>query len=304
MQKQGESNINLRVVYGNDLNLLAHQLAADFFSAASHPFEKRLIVVPNASVKEFLFYRFVQDPTLKMAAGVQVLPLNQAVTEILHCFSQASDKKKIPSFLELSLSIEEKLHSSSMSSFSSLQAYLEGEDNQVRKKRIAMLSDELARLFTRYGLHGSQFLPQWMQSTGWQQVLWHSLFAKDSPWTYPLEALKRSEEKEIGKIALFGFSYLPKVHLSFFNSVFASVYQISPCSLYWGDYASDKERLFLSRTLERKGMKEHVREELMGYMQQNHSLLSNWGKIGRRSLSRARRDQLVKRVATFSADSR
>jgi exonuclease V gamma subunit len=127
MQKQGESNINLRVVYGNDLNLLAHQLAEDLFSPNSHPFERRLIVVPNASIKEFLFYRFVQDPSLKMAAGVQVLPLNQAVTEILHCFAQGSDKKKIPSFLELSLSIEEKLHYSLVDSFHSLQAYLDAK---------------------------------------------------------------------------------------------------------------------------------------------------------------------------------
>ena len=79
MEKESESNIQgrspLRIVYSNDLNQLAEKLGDELFTHSSRPFENRLVVVPNVSVKDFLFHRFVAHPRLKMAAGVLVLPL-------------------------------------------------------------------------------------------------------------------------------------------------------------------------------------------------------------------------------------
>ncbi len=288
MQKDGESNkMAWRIVYGNDPTVLADALGDELFSSSSRPFENRIVAVPNPAVKDFLFQCFTMNPRLKIAAGVQVLPLNQAVMEILDNVSRSANRKRIPSFLELSLAIEEQLYHliSCKQEFHSLLEYVNFKDEDKKSKRVSGLSDELARCFSRYGLYGKQFLPDWLKKEGWQQTIWKSLFSKDSPWTYPLESLKDLNAGCFqGKIVLFGFSYLSPAHLGFFCAVPATIYQLSPCAQFWGDFASDKERLASHRFFRRKGGKENVLEELDRYMQQSHPLLANWGKLGREML--------------------
>lgn len=122
---------------------------------------------------------------------------------------------------------------------------------------------------------------------GWQQSIWKYIFSEDSHWTYPLESLNQDPSvlsQFSGKIALFGFSYLSPAHLSFFASVPATVFQFSPCALFWEDLTSDKQRLYSNRFFQRKEVKEAIRDELNGYMGQSHPLLGNWGKLGREML--------------------
>lgn len=286
----------LRIVFSNCMNSLSQQLGEDIFSLTwhnSHPFENRLIVVPDLSIKEFLLYRFAEDPRLKIAAGIKVLPLNQAVMEIMDQafspFERKLFKKRIPSFLELSLAIEEKLYHFLLEKKGneSLIRYLDTQFEEKKKKRISSLSEELAKLFVRYGFYGTSFLSMWLteKNQGWQQALWHELFSEDSPWTYPLEALHENSPKQFsGKIALFGFSYIAPIHLSFFCAFQATLYQLSPSALFWEDAVSDKERLVMGRILKKKGAKENFREEIDQYMQQGHAFLGNWGKLGREML--------------------
>ncbi len=283
----------LRIVFSNDMHSLSHHLGEEFFSKETHPFEKRLIVVPHISLKEFLLRCFVDHPRLKIAAGVKILPLHQAMMEILDQCSALTDraqvKKRIPSFLELSLAIEEKLYCflSEKRNDETLIRYLDTGDEEKQQKRISSLSEQVAKLYTRYGLYGASFLPKWLheKNQGWQQALWHEIYSDASPWTYPLSVLKAASTAQLsGKIALFGFSYLAPVHLSFFSSCKATLYQLSPSALFWEDTVSDKERLFTRRTLKKKGAKEIFREEIDRYMQQGHSLLGNWGKLGKEML--------------------
>jgi len=276
--------IPLQLISGNDLNTLADALGREFFSASSTPFERRLVVAPHPSIKEFLFKRFAKAPQLQIAAGVQVLPLHQAVMEILGSAAPLASRKRLPSLLELTLAIEEKLHVTS-EEFSNLQIYLNAGDLGKRDRRIAALSDELAHLFVRYGLFGKHFLPQWLKCKGWQQTLWKSVFSEDSAWTYPLQLLQSEWVGQFqGKIALFGFSYLSAAHLSFFAHLSASVYRLSACALFWEDLVSDKQRLLTNRFLQRQGADIEVREQIDGYMQESHCLLGNFGKLGREML--------------------
>lgn len=289
MEKQGESNTTmqhpLHVVFGNEVRRLAEKLGDELFASSSHPFENRLVIVPDTSVKDFLFYCFAEHPRLKIAAGVQILPLNQAVMEILDSLAAKENRKRIPSFLELTLAIEEKLLSEWKSQFPSLLQYVDAGHPDRMQKRTSTLSDELARLFSRYGLYGQKFLPKWLEDGGWQQALWREIFSNDSNWTFPLEALSAMKiEKYQGKIALFGFSHLSLAHLAFFSSIPASLYQLSPCALFWQDATSDKERLFTKRFLQKKGVGINTREEIEGYMEAGHPLLGNWGKLGREML--------------------
>jgi exodeoxyribonuclease V gamma subunit len=287
------SSFPLKVVFSNDMHSLSQRLAEEFFSPETHPFEKRLIIVPHISLKEFLVHCFVDHPRLKIAAGVKILPLNQAVMEIAQpCFASANQnplRKRVPSLLELSLAIEEKLYHflAEKKEDQILMRYLDARDEEKKQKRITSLSEQLAQLYARYGLYGISFLPKWLmeKDQGWQQALWHEIFSDQSLWTYPLSALKEIPVGQLsGKIALFGFSYLAPVHLSFFSSCKATLYQLSPSALFWEDTASDKERLFTRRALKRKGAKEAVCEEIDRYMQQSHPFLGNWGKLRRECL--------------------
>ena len=284
MEKDSDCNF-WKIVSGNDLEILADHLGDELFAAPSRPFDRRIVVVPNAAYKDFIFQRFAAHPRLQMAAGVQVLPLNQAVMEILSSISMTSSEKRIPSFLELTLAIEEKLHGlvRNQKNYPAFLAYLGSEEKW--DKRIASLSDELARLFAKYGLHGKRFLPTWFGANGWQQEIWRGVFSEESIWAYPLKFLAEVKPNSFsGKIALFGFSYLSPAHLHFFSSVPATVFHFSPCAYFWEDLASDKERLSANRFFKKKGGKETVREELDHYMKQSHPLLGNWGKMGREML--------------------
>ena len=140
----------LRIVFCNDMDFLSQRLGEELFSKQTHPFEKRLIVVPNVSLKDFLFHSFVHHPRLKMAAGVKIFSLNQAVREVVdQCVAPAGRpliKKRIPSFLELSLAIEEKLHLflSEKKSHEILVRYLNVGYEEKKQKRISSLSEQLA----------------------------------------------------------------------------------------------------------------------------------------------------------------
>jgi len=272
----------LRVVFSNDMVELAKRLGEEFFLHGSSPFEQRIIVVPDMAMKEFLFRCFVAHPRLQMAAGMQVYVLNQAVMEI------GKQHKQIPSFLELSLAIEEKLHGLSLDSrkkmLKPLTDYLKADSEEKKKRRISSLSEEVAKLFARYGLHGVSFLPKWLSQKrlGWQQLLWKELFSEESPWTFPLAT---GQPKQFpGKLSLFGFSYLAPVHINFFSSLNACFYQLSPCALFWEDMVSDRERLKFGNLLKKREAKENFREEIDQYMQQGHPLLGNLGKLGREML--------------------
>ncbi len=273
---------NWQIVFGNDLEILSRSVADELFSSLSLPFETRIVVVPNIKLKEFLFQHWARDSHLKIAAGVQVLPLKEAMMEILDSVSTPLSRKRIPTFLELSLAIEEKLFSLELPG---LDCYLNLSEVEKKSRRIAHLSDELSKCFSIYGLYGEQFLRAWLAKEGWQQTLWNSIFTKESPWTYPIESLTKWKQSSFqGKIALFGFTYLSPVHLSFFSSLAATIYHLSPCALFWEDFASDKERLFKGRLFRKKGGKEGVLSELDQYMKQSHPLLANFGKLGREML--------------------
>jgi exodeoxyribonuclease V gamma subunit len=273
-------------VVGNDQRALLDALCEECFFSDLGPFEKRLVVVPNASLKDVVLRHLVEDPRLRIAAGVQVLPLGQAVTELLDQCVPSDFCKKIPSFVALSLAIEEVLQSSLVCGreFLPLSNYLQVEDQGQGQRRRAQLSDALARCFLRYGLYGQEFLPVWVQREGWQQRVWNAIFSKDSPWTFPLECLSAETGHFPGKIALFGFSYLSPAHLSFFSQISVTLYHLSPCALFWGDFASDRQRLSTRRFFERKGGGTKALEELDQLMRASHPLLGNWGRLGREML--------------------
>lgn len=270
---------HLRVIYSQDIEALCEVLTEDFFSPGSRVFESRLVVVPHLGIKEFLVQFLASHPRLTIATGLKILPLHQAVMEMADRIDVDRQLKKIPSLLEISLAIQEQLLSLDPDQIKdpAFKDYFHAKT--LSSQKVTALSKELAKLFTRYGLFGEQFLPVWLEKKGWQQEIWSAVFKQ---WTYPLEFFSLFKNRCFsGKIALLGFSYIPSVHLRFFASLNASCYLFSPCSLFWEDLVSDQERLNLDRKALKKGVSVPVREQLNRYMKQNHPLLANWGKMGK-----------------------
>ncbi len=112
------------------------------------------------------------------------------------------------------------------------------------------LNHELSRVFLKHG-------PQ----DAWQQELWNKIFKEH--WTDPRKKLKTPSEE---KIHLFGFEHLEEEYLKYFQGSY--IYQLSVCSMFWGDVYSDKERRFLK-------LKEDA----------ENPLLANLGRLGRKSLN-------------------
>lgn len=233
----------MKIIFSNQWEKLADALTEHLF--ASSPFAKRIILVPSEGMREFLLLHLANQ--LGIVAGIKICSLEKGIAAL------SAGKKRIPSFIELSLAIETVL------------------DAPNREQ-----SEPLARHFMKYGLYGGPFLPKWLSEDGWQQRLWRALFSEKGP----LEALE-GKAIEGAEVHLFGFPSLADPYLHFFarNGVF--FYHFSVCAEYWEDLCSDREKLAIDRRLTKKGASLLLREEMQRYLEERHPLLANWGKLGR-----------------------
>ena len=250
---------NTEVFLSNRLETLADLLRDHLFFSGLGPFEKRTVIVPCESMKGFLFHRFAQDPQLHIAAGMQILTLDQVIDHHL---------KEIPSFLQLSLTLHDLIsHLEDEELFAPLLTYLNP------RSRIEGFSEELAQIFLRYGLYGGCFLKEWEQKKGWQQELWRRIFS--SRYSYPYKAAPKQPLHD--RFFLFGHSFLPQIYWQLFKT--STHYQLSPCQLFWGDVCSDKEGAKLLRRAAKS------QEELAEYLKDKNRVLANLGKLGRASFT-------------------
>lgn len=280
MRKEGEINSIFSVIFSNDFEILIENLIDFlFFFGKNHPFQKRIIIVPDLSIKESIVRALLLHPRLEIAMGVQIVSLEQAVVEL----SDGYDKPLCP--LALSIAIEEFLLKNPH--LPGLEEYLAVEEKKKRK-RIGALSEELSQLFFSYGIHGAEWLKSWLASptAEWQKGVWEGVLGKDSPWSYPVQLLSRQtvRYKDFSdKIALLGFSYLPLPYLSFFSSIGAKVFQQSPCVHFWEDFATPKEKIWRKRNWKKVGPE--IQEQIEQYESEEHPLLSRWGRLNREILS-------------------
>jgi len=172
----------MKVFYSNHLETLADMLRDELFYPGAHPLEKRCVVVPDASVKNFLFLRWAKDPRLKVATGMRVVTWSTFLGQFL------------PSRMELSLKIERELE------------YV--EDDAVRNylsqgspRRKASLADHLSDLFLNYHLYGNDGLKEGC----WQHQIWSKVW---------------SVSEVESPTALFHLSFLPRRYFPFFPKVF------------------------------------------------------------------------------------
>lgn len=281
----------IAVFYSNRIEELYENLKKILFSKGSNPFAKKIIIVPSLPMKNFLMRKMAEDPDLKVAFGLEITYLNKGFDFLYKSMFVKDFQKKIPTFLELSLALEqqiEKILKSNNSSdlFSPLLDYFEGNEGKKRKKLTA-LSKELTRLFMKYGEFGAAFLKDLESEKSWQGYLWQALFGKDSPWTYPYALLQRTNIKESPflEIHLFGLSYFSRIkHLLFVKigkSLPVFYWLLSPCQTFWSDIRSEKESAHLISFFRKKGVQESYLSDLHNLLLDSNPLLANFGKLGR-----------------------
>ena len=277
--------------FSNRLECLAEGLQKQLVASRT-PFERRLVIVPDGKIKSYLYRYFAMESESKVAFGIEVLTLPEALLELTRSHKKQSPFY-FPSQLELSLHLEEKiaalqLEREEKACFSPLWKYLGEESVEIApalRRKIISLSEQLSRFFSLLGMQPESVIDEWLKKEGWQQVLWKRIYTEGSLFSYPQKVLKGiipSQEK----IHLFGFSYIPKVYFDFFQKAICYSYLLSPSEYFWEDLYSDKERVFLGKVLEGKKVRLKVREQLDMYLRESNPLLANWGKMGKEFLQR------------------
>ena len=206
--------------FSNSIEYLFDKLKDNLFPSGSTPFSKRLVIVPSQAIDHWIRLNLAQD--LNISTGIETSFLENAVHELF-------DIERLPSKLELTLSIEYEIHQIKHK-WSSLKRYLKGKD-----RHIISLSKQLAKLFIRYGIYGRGICKQWeREPKGWQEELWNRVFKR---WTYPLRMLETLKTKPCeASVHLFSFSHISPLYFHFFQQLSnVCFYQLSPCQEFWSD---------------------------------------------------------------------
>lgn len=297
----------IQVFYSNRIERLYDQLKQHLFSETC-PFEKRLIIVPTPAIKSWLLLQLASDKKFGIAAGLDILHLNEALQKLQTTASQNKINTHYPSKLELALSIEGQIHeigsqwlnlnTSQRKCWEPLFNYLKiplSSSHSLKlsrrsERRLVSIANSLAQLFLDYNKYGHKMLNTWKDpNESWQQSLWQSLFSSNE-WSYPVrdyESLQINSNYLINtKVHLFTMSFIAKSEHDLIDRISAHVpvhyYMLSPCRLFWGDTLSDKESKKLQQYWKRKNISRQEQTVLEDYLQDSNALLSNWGKLGRK----------------------
>ncbi|MEM1282755.1 MAG: exodeoxyribonuclease V subunit gamma, partial [Chlamydiota bacterium] len=297
------------IIYlSNRVEILYDDLVSNLFEASS-PFEKRLIIVPSPAMKSWLTLRMAQDPQLQICAGVEIYYLEEGLDFLQNACSDTQRSAHTPSSLEIAIQLEVQL-TSILSDYHLLpfdeQVIWKGLADYIQikpghhlskraEKRLVSLSEKLAHLFKQYGRYGAEMLDEWESNPkdNWQAHLWNRLFTNtELKWTYPYREIK---EREIVKghaplqLHLFAISYLSALQYTFLQSYSEYYsyrhYLLSPCSIFWSDTRSDKERISIVNSWQKRGLTDQQEKQLEELLRDRNPLLANYGRLGREMLT-------------------
>ncbi len=298
----------MKVFYSNRIESLYQYFKQHLFLNSSS-FARRMIIVPTQAIKSWLLLQLARDPELGIAAGLEIIYLEESLKKIQDFLSKDTTSLYIPNQLELTFIIEGQIRNmvatwseipqNQKNIWNPLFQYLKISFNSHQKspnlsqrseKRLISLSKTLAKLFIEYAKYGRAMLEQWKDSAeGWQQELWRTIFSTGNisyPFqNFPSFALSPSSPNNV-QVHLFSISFLSKNEYTFFEnaSEFLPIYyySISPCCLFWSDILSDKETQKVQQFWSRSGVPIIQQEMLEYFLRDKNPLLANWGKLSRK----------------------
>lgn len=309
----------IKIFYSNRIENLYQDLKQRLYASA-FPFARRMIIVPTPAIKSWLLLQLAKDPEIGIAAGLEILYLDDSLQKVHDLISKNQMACYIPNQLELTLTIEGQIRqvAASWNTLSSTQKntwlpllnYLKisfdsfSTFSRRSEKRLAAIAETLAKLFIEYGKYGQGMIEKWKEAEcqEWQHALWLRLFStknieemkKISPpspgWNVPFQNYQSLELTDQFpnhlQIHLFSISFLPRSEYGIFQKASelfpVHYYALSPCSLFWSDILSDKEAQKLQKYWDKHHAPQDQQQALEDYLRDKNPLLANWGKLGRR----------------------
>lgn len=298
----------IKLFFSNRIEYLFENLKQQLF-AKSEPFAHRMIVVPTPAIKSWLLLQFAKDEELRIAAGLDIIYLNDSMNKIFDLLSEQKNQGYIPNQLELTLAIEGEIRKicsmwntlthEQKNLWMPLLSYLKvnvsfqelPDMTRRSERRLVAVARTLAKLFIEYGKYGKKMIEKWEEiDQDWQRTLWHLIFSKS--WSYSSQKYQSQEFKQRNstnlQVHLFSISFLPQSEYAFFekSAAFLPVhfYTLSPCHLFWSDILTDKEALYLEKYWHHKGASNAEQDLLADYLRDKNPLLANWGKLNRKMM--------------------
>ncbi len=282
------------VNFSNRVEILYEQLRDILFDKnQTNLFTRRIIIVPSPAMKSWLMLRMAQDPKLGFATGMRVVYLDEALEILSNELCIDEEETRIPSHLELSFAIENLIRSKLESQdnvWIPIKKYVSSGSQRKKDKRLAAFSDELARLFSKYGKYGGEALLEWNENRypQWQIALWKELYHTNPSWSYPykkLESNRCNPQKFDYQIHLFALSFISQLDYRFMEKISKTYpvhfWMMSPCQAFWSDLISDKEKKKLKERWKDKNANKNQLEDLEEYLRECNPLLANFGRLGR-----------------------
>jgi exodeoxyribonuclease V gamma subunit len=247
------------VYVSNDSSFLEKRLINQVVTSPSPPFSKKIVLLPSLEKKNRLLLSFLKEVDVVM--GIDFMELGSGLELIYHHLTG-----KILHFPPLDLLA---LH---------ILPLLDTKYSPKQRQGVALA---LAKTFLDYGKFGFSKISDWEIKKGWQQQIWKEVFSKwnraSDLLNTPLQVANPSFE-----IHLYQVSFLPNLYHEFFENVSkicpVYYYQFSPCSTFWTDVVSEKERIRFE-----KGADPKRRAELSSYLQDRPYLLAQLGKLSSRT---------------------
>lgn len=259
------------VIFSNQLEVLAEELGKRLWYQGGDPFALRSVFLPHYGMKSYLQKFFAT--TRSVASGVMYQGLWDGMKSFHKDFI-------FPSSLALSFAVEKALREVLLDEKEKeLHQYLCGGEDE---KKLQWIAQELASMFHMYAHFEPEAFRQWQESGySWQQKVWYFVCQEHPSWSFLSDALRRDTKYKTQELHIFAFSYIPSHCYAFLCQFPVTFYFLSPCTMFWEDLCSDRERLYLEKKMEKGKVKLQVQKQLQFYLGNTHPILANFGRVGR-----------------------
>lgn len=229
------------------LDFLVEKFIEQMSFSSEDSMKTQCVVVPNSQVRQWLLLEIAKKRGIAM--GLKVVEIEQLLPQT---------KSSLQIFCEIYSAL-------SVTQEPEVVSYLAG-----KKKRIFDLASQLSGLFFQYSHYESMLKGE----KSWQL----DLFRK----------CNISQKGQIDEpIICFGIDYLPLIYWEgLMRAPAISFYLFSPCSEYWEDLCTDRERKAIHRNWKKRGAQDQRLDALDHYLREGPRNLANWGKLGTITLNR------------------
>lgn len=235
-----------RAFFSNTFSSLVEELAAKLTKRNS-PFTKVSIYVSYSGLKSYLIESLASQ--FGIFSGIEIIHMDKGIKNIFGLLSKA----------EMSLHLEAILRECDKEeNLISVKHYINDDPNG---HKLRGLCDFLSIGCERHFLSNEKAFPE-----QWQKDV----------YLFCLKKIFKQKKSLEGDIYVFGCTTIPEKFLDLLVEHGAYFFLLSPCSLFWGDICSDKEKTFLHSLL-----KKQAQDALEGYLEGQHPFLANWGFAGK-----------------------